>query len=136
MSKARKVAVLLDITEAEAREFCLEVQKQVGSPLPSFKAIADCLMQHPEAEGNPSEIARIMREKKTFVVVKRRPKAQRGGRGRGSATHSYFKDFSPRAVQDPRDFIEGVSKCPHGVPRTQRCAICDPKGFREERGWD
>jgi len=27
-----------------------------------------------------------------------------------------------------------ILKCPHGVPRTSTCALCDPKKFREENG--
>lgn len=33
-----------------------------------------------------------------------------------------------------RDFTEGLKKCPHGVLVGTKCAICDPEGFRADRG--
>ncbi len=32
--------------------------------------------------------------------------------------------------------IEALDKCPHGIPKIQKCAICDPEGWRAEHGWD
>jgi predicted RNase H-like HicB family nuclease len=43
---------------------------------------------------------------------------------------------STTMAHDQRDFTESVKKCPHGVLKANKCAICDPKGFRFETGLD
>lgn len=44
-------------------------------------------------------------------------------------------DWDPPVIRhDPRKFTQGLTMCPHGVPKTRICAICDPEGFRKEMG--
>lgn len=41
-----------------------------------------------------------------------------------------------RFKNDPRDYLKGIGKCPHGVPFYQTCAICNPDKFRIDNGSD
>jgi ribonuclease HI len=42
----------------------------------------------------------------------------------------------PVFLRDPRDSTAMLEKCPHGVLKIKKCAICDPEGFHANRGWD
>ena len=41
-----------------------------------------------------------------------------------------------RFKNDPREYVKGIRKCPHGLPYFKTCAICDPEKFRSENGTD
>jgi hypothetical protein len=43
---------------------------------------------------------------------------------------------SPILRHDPRKYVDGFEKCPHGIPKFSKCAICDPEGFRDKMGID
>jgi hypothetical protein len=46
------------------------------------------------------------------------------------------ESFSPILWQgrDPRNALEGLPKCPHGVLIGRKCALCDPEGFELYHG--
>ena len=138
MSKVAKVATLLGTTESEARQFCIQVQKNFKGPLPSFKIIADCLEQHPTARASPEEAARIIKLTCPWIASasKRRSAKGRSPRGGGRLISDTPPTMSPIMARDPRNFTKNVKKCPHGVLKTRKCAICDPKGFAFETGLD
>ena len=48
--------------------------------------------------------------------------------------HSLLWGSSLAGARDPRGAVAGLPKCPHGVIKTRKCAICDPAGFRREYG--
>lgn len=123
----QRIARLLSTTEAEARKFCLEVQNCYENNAPPFQAIADYLEQHPGA--TPNEV-------KVVKAYPQRKKKRKGVHGGGLGFADDFSTISPMAAHDPRDFTEGLKKCPHGVIVGAKCAICDPEGFRADRGYD
>ena len=139
-----EVATLLGITESDARQFCVEVQRASGGPVPSFRLIADCLEQHPDARDSPAEIARIIKLARPHIVSPRPPKhaarlkRRKGKRRRrsGQPGESTLPTVALAMAHDPREFTKDLPKCPHGVLKTKKCAICDPEGFRLEYGQD
>lgn len=46
-----------------------------------------------------------------------------------------YRSANPES-RDPRDYNEGIKRCPHGVLKTSICAICDPEEFRKMTGID
>ena len=144
MSKVIKVALLLNTTESKAREFCVAVQKEFKGTVPPFSIIADCLEQHISAKDTPTELARIIKLAHPHVISPplpkqiNKPKRRKGKSpsGGGNAGGDTLSTISPIMAHDPREFTENLPKCPHGVLKIRKCAICDPEGFRLEYGWD
>ena len=144
MGKASKVAVLLGTTESDARNFCLAVQREFIRSVPSYSTIADCLKAHSSASDNPAEIAQIIKQTHVQRVKPSRPvNSGKPHRGKGSpGLRANYADsetrpaITPQMGHDPRDATQGMDKCPHGVLRLRKCAICDPQGFRLQHGWD
>ena len=134
MSKTtERIAVLLGVTEPEAREFCLKVQgKFRQSATPRFQHIKNCLERKPHATlkevvdsitRDPAYsrgLSGLSRKKPriiaTYLAGSSRPTGKKIGKKRG-----HFA-------------LEDIAKCPHGVPKVTKCAICDPKGFKRQTG--
>lgn len=58
MAKITAIAKLLGISEIEAQEYCLKVQKSF-KPAPSYKIIEDCLRLHPGENLSPDDVTRV-----------------------------------------------------------------------------
>ncbi|MBN2393204.1 MAG: hypothetical protein JXR84_20910 [Anaerolineae bacterium] len=131
MSQLTKTAETLGIPENQLREFCLEVQGCFRGWLPSFRLIAATLEKHPLESA--VEIAHLIKlnttntRSNTFtppsdeLVIDTPPTYQ----------HKRNAYVPPHRVT-----LDQLEKCPHGVPITRTCAICNPKKFREETGID
>jgi hypothetical protein len=135
MSKdTARIAVLLGISESEAREFCLEIQSKFKGAIPRFRDIRNCLEK--KAKATPEEIARMIEHSS--------PRFRLGPRSRKLSLTpiSYEPDypadssgfFKKKIRKRGRVALEDAEKCPHGVPKAMKCAICDPKGFKEQTG--
>jgi hypothetical protein len=126
-SHLKKVARLLKVDEAQARAFCLDVQKQIKSNPPSFQIIARWLEKCPEDRRDPSHIAQLLKKSPVSHASRERGKTHHP---KGDRVITYepgfdsIKPFSPALLHDPREFTERFAKCPHGVPITGICHIC------------
>ena len=130
----RRIAARLRTGEAQALQFCVSVQKHfTSSEPPSFKVIAAFLDQHGHLPASPEDIAQQIRAARA-QRSKRRSRSQDGVIGRSPSRESDV--FTPLIAHDPRPYTEDFDKCPHGILKFKKCAICDPEGFRLEHGWD
>jgi hypothetical protein len=138
MSKVTKrIAAILGSTEPEARQFCLDVQGKFSGSPPNFRAIETCLKEKPDATVEEIVDA-IARDPRRF---RSKPRTKKW-RGRlhlpsilpepehpGPLWH-----FGDKIRKPGRLALVDVEKCPHGVPKTSKCAICDPEGFKQQTG--
>jgi len=125
----QQIAARLGVDETEARQFYVSVQKHFTSGgSPSVKLIAWFLKKHGHHPIRPEEIAQQIRAAYAQRVQ------QHSRSGRNPSRESYA--FTPLIAHDPRPHTDGLEKCPHGVLKIKKCAICDPEGFRLEHGWD
>ena len=124
------IAIRLGVDETEARQFCVRVQQHFTSGgAPSVKLIAGLLKMHGRQQVTPEEIAQQIR-----AAYTQRAKQHSPGGSQNPGRESYA--FTPLIAHDPRPHTDGLEKCPHGVLKIKKCAICDPEGFRLEHGWD
>jgi len=161
MSKVTRAAEVLHMTEPEAREFCLQVQKCFNNNVPKFSAIASAIVMCQGPIKNPDEIAELIKDsrmgrimdakkpkdtgqassaKRLEVSSKRDVRKCSGRRSRSwDEPSSMRKESGLRSVSRfdrSRVAIDELEKCPHGVPKLQLCAICNPKEFHDMAGVD
>ena len=129
-----RIAARLHTGEAQALQFCVSVQKHFAAgEAPSIKVIAAFLDQHGPVQASPEDIAQQIRAARA-QRPKKRSRLQDGVVGRSPSRESDV--FTPLIAHDPRPYTEDFDKCPHGILKFKKCAICDPEGFRLEHGWD
>jgi hypothetical protein len=159
MSKVSRAAEVLHVTEPEAREFCLQVQKCFKNHVPKFPAIASAIVSGQGTIKSPDEIAKLIEDSRKGIMDAKKPKGtgqassakrleaswKRGVRKRsGWRSRSWDepsimrKESGLRSVHFDRSrvAIDELEKCPHGVPKLQLCAICNPEEFHEMAGVD
>ena len=113
--------------EEIARKFCEAVQHcfQGAHILPSFKRIAQPVMQSPQATA--TEIA---------ALISLLPK-ELGTQGSGSVRKlSYRLSTGPKRPALPVHRLEPskAAACPHGIPFYRKSAICHKRAFEEATG--
>jgi len=157
MSKAiMRISESLRCSEEDARKFCNEVQKAIGKSPPSYKVIADCIGSKEPNDFNVESVAKALLESGWDSSKKNKKSSKKAGkRSKTGSTVRNFRfwdlpDSSSRAstsgreqgvesrsVFDKERFpLHKMKKCPHGVPTTRLCAICDPEKFKEMTGID
>jgi hypothetical protein len=136
-----RIASLLNISEVEAREFCIEIQR-LTSGLPAFRLIESYLVRHPTA--NAEEVASALstqlrskgaNRKKKACAKRFYPGTLPGERVRFRNERGDNRTAGPSSRMTGKGVSvapQGMKKCPHGVPVYRKCAICDPLGFRDE----
>jgi len=134
-----RISQLLGVPENEARNFCTSVQK-CFEHAPSFLLIQGALESLPRDErvvGNVVKILEASGKMRSFKPYNQRRKVRVAHiPSTGFASLESDEQVSPVLAHDPRDHIAHFEKCPHGIPKFQKCAICDPKGYRELMGID
>lgn len=156
-----RVATVLCISEAEAQKFIRRVRTLLSAP-PNDVWIARCLEEHPHLPHTPEAVAAKMkasgwvspatRERKEGQPSSKakqgnQPRARTGGTRQSSGRRQGFKRRRqpPPTWNDPTDAaadpfdparvpLGRLGKCPHGVPLTDVCAICDPEKFKQRGG--
>ncbi len=120
----KRIAKILGKDIIDAQRFCAEVQKSVRPPIPPPPLILYYLSQRSREAHDPTKLARIIeaaRLGEPYEVFRDRKSSAKGkGTYEGPEVHLAF---SP---------VEELRKCPHGVPRTQKCRLCD----RADLDWD
>ncbi len=138
MSKTAKVAQLLNASEAEARIFCEEVRKHFRRTgvLPPFAVIVSCLEKNTEARRSPEDTARIIRDTWDPATELKKMFAKR--RKRLGRVPKIRQNNRPKQVRldKSRVPVDDLGKCRHGVPKTQPCALCMGKKFKQLTGID
>ena len=114
--------------------------------IPSFKIIADYLSHHINTKNKPDELARIIKQSSKVTPVTLPPKQTNSTKEqeresvKGHLQRKLTENLPLYSCNiqkhDPRVFTENLPKCPHGVLKVRKCAICDPDGFRLDYGWD
>jgi len=98
-------------------------------------------VNQPEKSGILARFAQTKKLSSPHRTSSKGTKRRTKRKNRDLSTTDWFglggvEDWPTPALQhDPRQFTDGLPKCPHGVPITRCCAICDPEGFREEMGY-
>lgn len=154
MSQLSEPAKRLNIPEDTLRKFCLEVQScfrdYVPCYVPSFHLITTILEKHPGA--GSLEVARLLIEKNqassenkypSSVIPAPKPALPRQDQVTSGGKYSRKQPKQPKKVRNSwqrnssyRIAQDKLEKCPHGIPLTRVCAICEPERFRRETGID
>jgi hypothetical protein len=134
MSKVSRVAEVLHMTEPEAREFCLQVQKCFKNGVPSFSVIASAIVGGQGTIRSPDMIAKIIKDSgwsgwRSNSWDESSSMRETSGMRKESGLRSVHFDRSRVAIDE-------LEKCPHGVPKLQIYAICNPKEFHDMVGVD
>ena len=155
MSKLSLICELLGINVTQARIFCEQVQVSFQGA-PSYKMIGVGLSQLPAEKRTVESVVAllqnvqphlrlvsdaIIKRMKVSGISKSIPKPSQvihhSSRGVGGFSDAIKGEaFSPILSHDPRKYLDGFEKCPHGIPKFSKCAICDPEGFRDKMGID
>lgn len=80
----------------------------------------------------PAESKSLDNPKTAFGVYKKQ-KQKNPSRGSGGYDGRFGALKSDR---DARNFNKPIPRCPHDIPKTKKCAICDPMGFAKASGMD
>lgn len=162
MSAIRRIATLLAVSDLAAQLFCAAVQRKCKGYAAPPGTILMYLQRAERAKRSPDAVAAaIMQSRSTswrpgtrsqpapspLALRKKRdpgtsPRSSASSSGPAAQPPEHYRswepDESPRLSpilrHDPRDATAALPKCPHGVLRTRKCAICDPEGFRRENG--
>ena len=144
MNKLEKVAKLLNISVSEVENYLIIVQEYIKKPV-SIDVIEDCLINLPNEITGPEDLAKMIQQiYQDDISLLEKGKSDMTATSPSPITGSmlplYTKtenyiDQKPYNY-DPRNFINELGVCPHGVPKIRICAICDPEGFKMETGID
>lgn len=148
-----RVAKALNSTEAEALEFISLARARLGWPA-KHAWIARCLEEYPDVPRTPEGVAaklgqlswavppeertRIPRPSVSKAQKRRARKPSRVPRARNRQYSPPSEPWPTRETVKPDTFdkthvpVGKLSTCPHGVPKTSLCAICNPKKFAKE----
>jgi hypothetical protein len=127
MSKLRDIAYLLNADEYMAGEFCNVVKRFMDKP-PSQDTILKYLKLLPADRRSPQDVMQMIKigEAVSEMTQKRKKSSHR---------KSKASERKPKVHKsDPRNHLDGFDKCPHGIPKFRKCAICTPEEFRDYEG--
>jgi hypothetical protein len=153
-----RVATVLRISEAEAQRFIRQVRALLSAP-PNDVWIARCLEEYPHLPHTPDAVAAKMKALGWVSPARRERKerqpsskakqgnqsrARTGGAQQPSSRRQGYRRWRqpPPTWNDPTDAapdpfdparvpLGRLDKCPHGVPLTHVCAICNPEKFKQ-----
>jgi hypothetical protein len=147
MAKAvLQIASMLNVPVAEAHHFCAQVQRRLGQA-PAYVMIAQCLQMHPDMPRTPDAVAAKLIESgwsprgRSSKVQGRTSKTRQRRRIREPSLKlepiKARKDYGlkPCSVLDKsRVAADRLRKCPHGIPVTEPCGICNREEFARLTG--
>lgn len=165
MSPLSRLARRLGVKEREAWLFYLQVKELAKPDVAQIDTVVDCIERSAIKKPTPELVALILRlakqsgektetesdgiqsnDKLSFdtrtglnVGRRRKPPKKDGRKYRGAFGSGETNSPGVGALghgHDTRDYTSRIERSPHGVLKTQKCAICDPEGFRRANGLD
>ena len=99
MAKMTAIAEILGVSENAAREYCLAVQALHGNPVPSFRAIGFYLEKSPQAYGDPSVLADLIKQSpRVFPTARRAVARLKRRKAKHGPQRRYPKAAAPSSV--------------------------------------
>jgi hypothetical protein len=153
MGATARIAKHLGISSTEAAQYCEQVRllSGLGSKL-SYQTIFMHMLTIKHPKPTPEELADAVRHTKHHPIQAQKQQRKLPGPQEKVSIYERFDGSGGFGQHEPSPMSAGLTRrslydrqrvlperlehCPHGVPKGQICAICNPREFRQMTGID